>query len=592
MADSFLDRYNDELFALRRRAEKFASAFPKIAGRLRLTGDVADDPHVERLIQSFAYSAARIRQKLDDEFPELTDSLLETLYPHYLAPVPSMSIVRFEPSPMLTNVQRLPRLSDITSEAVGGEECHFRTTQDVDVAPLKIAAATLSGLPIEAPPAPFQGAAGCLKLSLRTTAPRGLSFPEIGLGKLSLFIASPWQQATALFELLANHCLGMALARHAEDREAVFLPASHLSPTGFSADEAMLPTPVSSFTGYRLLTEFFALPQKFLFLTIDGLNRWQGGDCELYIYLDSSDARLERLISAQDFALNATPIVNLFLQSSEPLKLDGSRTEYRLLPDSRRQRAREVYCVEEVRLANRQGEEWRAEPFFGRTQRGGNQEIYWQINRRFDEDETSDTDIAFIDRKRGPLGPTDITASVDTLCLNRDLAEQLPFGGGHPHLDLVKSSDGIATVQALIPPTPTLRMNEKDARQWRLVSHLIFNHLSLFDNGGAALKDILTLYAFRDAPETRQLIDAISRVEAKNTLARLGPAMVPGTDVTIEFDPALIDRAAAFVFGAVLNHFFGLYTSVNSFTRLTIALRGQSQPIIRWPARAADRPLV
>ncbi|ACM39058.1 type VI secretion system baseplate subunit TssF [Agrobacterium vitis] len=593
MAETFLERYNDELFALRRRAEKFARAFPKIAGRLRLSGDVADDPHVERIIQSFAYSAARVRQKLDDEFPELTDSLLETLYPHYLAPVPPMSIVQFAPGATLAGMQLLPRHTDIVTEPVGGDPCQFRTTQDVEIVPMTVSNASLTGLPLDAPAAPFAGAAGVLRLSLRSTAPKQDSMAGLGVKRLTFFIASAWAQAAALFELLANHCIGMALARHSEDRNAVFLPAENLRPLGFAPEQAMLPTAPGSFAGYRLLTEFFTLPQKFLFLEVSGMDRWQGDDVELYIYLDSSDARLERMISASDIVLNATPVINLFRQSSEPLTLDGSRTEYSLLPDSRRQTTREIYMVEQVRLSAASGEEQDARPFFGSSQRGANSSVFWQAVRRFDEDDgSSDTQIAFVDRNRGPLEPTGLTASVDTLCLNRDLASQLPFGGGHPHLQLVKRSESVAEIKALLPPTPAIRIHEKLARQWRLVSHLLLNHLSLFDNDGSALKDILSLYALRDAPETRQLVEAISRVEAKHALARLGPAMVPGTDVTIEFDPAMIDRAAAFIFGSIIDHFCGLYTSVNSFTRLTLTMRGQSEPIVRWPARAAERPLL
>ncbi|MCF1472626.1 type VI secretion system baseplate subunit TssF [Agrobacterium vitis] len=593
MAETFLERYNDELFALRRRAEKFARAFPKIAGRLRLSGDVADDPHVERIIQSFAYSAARVRQKLDDEFPELTDSLLETLYPHYLAPVPPMSIVQFTPGATLAGMQLLPRHTDIVTEPVGGDPCQFRTTQDVEIVPMTVSNASLTGLPLDAPAAPFAGAAGVLRLSLRSTAPKQDSMAGLGVKRLTFFIASAWAQAAALFELLANHCIGMALARHSEDRNAVFLPAENLRPLGFAPEQAMLPTAPGSFAGYRLLTEFFTLPQKFLFLEVSGMDRWQGDDVELYIYLDSSDARLERMISASDIVLNATPVINLFRQSSEPLTLDGSRTEYSLLPDSRRQTTREIYMVEQVRLSAASGEEQDARPFFGSSQRGANSSVFWQAVRRFDEDDgSSDTQIAFVDRNRGPLEPTGLTASVDTLCLNRDLASQLPFGGGHPHLQLVKRSESVAEIKALLPPTPAIRIHEKLARQWRLVSHLLLNHLSLFDNDGSALKDILSLYALRDAPETRQLVEAISRVEAKHALARLGPAMVPGTDVTIEFDPAMIDRAAAFIFGSIIDHFCGLYTSVNSFTRLTLTMRGQSEPIVRWPARAAERPLL
>jgi type VI secretion system protein ImpG len=594
MADGFLQRYNEELGALRRRASRFADAFPKIAGRLRMTAEVADDPHVERLIQSFAYSAARVRQKLDDEFPELSDGLLETLYPHYLAPLPSMSIVRFTPSETLASVQTIQRHTEILAEPIAGEACRFRTTQDVNILPIDIAAATLMGQPIHAPLSPYPGTAGCLRLSIRARSSRTNDLSETGLRRLRLHIASPWQQATALYELLANHTLGISLAKHADDQAPVFLPASSLKPVGFEVEEAMLPYPSASFTGYRLLTEFFALPQKFLFLDIDGLEVWHGETLELFIYLNETDARLERATSQRDFALNATPVVNLFRQLCEPVVIDGTRTEYRLLPDARRQRTREIYAVERVLLTGHQGQEDFAQPFFGRRQKGGPASHYWQISRRFDPDDgTSDIDIAFIDRMHGPLAATETVASVDTVCLNRDLPEQLPFGGGHPHLQLTAGSDAVAHVEALLPPTPSVRMNHHDGRHWRLMSHLMLNHLSLFEHEGTALKDILSLYAFRDTPETKQLVEALVRVEARNSTARLGNGgMVPGTDVRLEFDPAAIDRASAFLFGSVLDRFLGLYTSLNSFTRLSVFMKGQSKAIATWPARAAERPLL
>lgn len=593
MADGFLHRYNEELLALRRRASRFAGNFPKIAGRLRLTGEVADDPHVERLIQSFAYSAARVRQKLDDEFPELADGLLETLYPHYLAPLPSMSIVRLLPSKTLASVQTVPRHTEILAEPVNGESCRFRTTQDVEVAPVEIVSASLSGQPINAPLSPHQGAAACLRLSLRSLDSRK-PIGDLGLRRLRVHIPTAWQQAVAIFELLANHTLGIALAKHADDREAIFLPADRLKPVGFEPDQAMLPYPAPSFIGYRLLTEFFALPQKFLFFDINGLEAWHDETLEIFIYLNETDVKLERALSVRDFALHCSPVVNLFRQTCEPLSIDGTRTEYRLLPDARRQRTREIYSVDRVLLTGDEGQEEFCQPFFGRAQKNAGKTTFWQVSRRFDEDDgTSDIDIAFVDRNRVSAGSINAVASVDTLCLNRDLPEQLPFGGGHPLLQLASGHEGVAGLEALMPPTPSVRMNEQEGRNWRLMSHLMLNHLSLFDNEGMALKDILSLYAFRDSPETRQLVDAMTQVQAQSSAARLGAGgMVPGTHVNLEFDPGAIDRASAYLFGSVLDRFFALYTSINSFTRLTVSMKGQSAPVAQWSARAAERPLL
>ncbi|MFD1745007.1 type VI secretion system baseplate subunit TssF [Rhizobium helianthi] len=593
MADGFLARYNEELAALRQRASRFAQSFPKIAGRLRMTGEVIDDPHVERLVQSFAYSAARVRQKLDDEFPELTSSLLETLYPHYLAPLPSMSIIQFEPAKTLASEQIVPRHTEILAEPIAGETCRFRTTQDVAVAPIDLAAARLMSQPLDAPQVAFSGVTACLRLSLR---PRDIRQPigSIGLSKLRLHLAAPWQQAIQIHEVLCNHTVGIALARHSGDLQPISLGSRNLRPLGFGADEALLPYPAPSFEGYRLLTEFFALPQRSLFIELSGLELWRQDTLEIFIYLNAANPRLERTLSARDFALHATPVVNLFKQACEPISVDGTRTEYRLLPDARRQRTREIYSVEKVTLSDPAGNRQTSQPFFGRSHGTERASTYWQITRRFDEDDgTSDTDIAFVDRDRRYASPVDAVASVDALCLNRNLPEQLPFGGGHPHLQLASGHEAVAGLQALLPPTPSVRMNDQEGRNWRLISHLLLNHLSLTDGNGGALKDILSLYSVRDSPETRQFAEAIVGLETHSSLARMPHGgMVPGTDIALTFDPNAIDQASAYLFGSILDRFFGLYTSINSYTRLAVFMKGISEPVARWPARAAERPLL
>ncbi|MDO1583090.1 type VI secretion system baseplate subunit TssF [Rhizobium oryzicola] len=593
MAEGFLARYNEELAALRQRASRFAESFPKIAGRLRMTGEVVDDPHVERLIQSFAYSAARVRQKLDDEFPELTDSMLETLYPHYLAPLPSMSVVQFEPSKTLAGEQRIPRHTEILTEAIGGESCRFRTTQDVNIAPVELAEAKLMGQPIDAPASPFGGVTGCLRLSVRSLDPRR-SLSSIGLSGLTFHITAPWQQAISIHELLCNHTVGIALARHSGDTAPLYLRPSQLRPLGFDASQSMLPYPAPSFEGYRLLTEFFALPQKYLFFQIDGLQNWREDVLEIFVYLEQANPKLERTVSKQDFALHATPVVNLFRRSCEPVAIDGARTEYRLVADARRQKTREIYGVERVVLTDARGQQETSRPFFGQSHRTEATTTFWQTYRRFEEEDgTSDTDIAFIDRHRRYASPVGTVASIEALCLNRELPEQLPFGGGHPHLQLASGHEAVGAAKALIPPTSSVRMNDQQGRSWRLISHLLLNHLSLTDGNGGALKDILSLYAFRDSPETRQFAEAIISVDAQPSLARMPQgSMVPGTDITITFDPNVIDDAAAYLFASVLDRFLGLYTSINSFTRLTARMRGKNEPIARWPARAAERPLL
>lgn len=581
----FLQRYAEELGALKRRAARFAQGHPKIAGRLRISGEQVDDPHVERMVQSFAFAAARVRQKLDDEFPELTGSMLETLYPHYLAPVPSTMMVRVHPVAGLDSVQTLPRLSEISCEPIEEERCRFRTTQALEIVPLRIARAGLQGRPIEAPLAPHLGAAAALRIAVEPLAPVP-SVAHLDLKSLRFHIAAPLREAARLHELILNHTLGIALARHADDREPVFLPPTALSAGGFEAEEGMLPYPPASFSGYRLLTEFFTLPQKFLFFDLDGLDRWPGDRLEIFFYLDRADAGLERAVGEDTFVLNAAPAVNLFAQRAEPIVVDGRRTEYALVPDARRHRTREVYTVQGVTLTDRAGTRREAPAFF----EGGSTTVpAWQLRRSFDDlDGTSDATIAFAGEGDGEL-----VAGIDTLCLNRDLPERLPFGGGHPHLSLVDPSASVSRIEALSAPTPATRFSGAEDRHWRLVSHLNLNHLSLASGDGTALKEMLRLYVLPERREANLMIDAIVGVEAKPAVSRVaGGGMVPGTDVHLTFEPGLIERGTAYLFASVIDRFLGLYGSINSFTRLTAEMRGQAEPVARFRARIAERPLL
>lgn len=589
MAEGFLQRYSQELSALRRRAARFAAAHPKIAGRLRLSAETADDPHVERLVQSFAFVTARVRQKLDDEFPELTGGLLETLYPHYLAPIPAMMLLGFTPAAGLQSLQRIARHTEIECEAVENENCRFRTTQELVLAPLTLTAVRLQSQPIEAPLAPRLKAAACLRLSLRPH--EGVALDKLGLSTLRFQILAPWRDATALYELVHNHACGIALARHADDPQALFLPASQIKPVGFAPEEGMLPYPATSFAGYRLLSEFFALPQKFLAFEIGGLATWAGETLEIFIYLDQPLPALERQLGAESLAINTVPAINLFCDRTEPISLDGTRTEYTLVPDARQHATREVHSVTQVHLSDGAGYSARAAPFFaGRGESG----VTWQLQRHFDPlDGSSEASIALIDRVPVREARGKLTASLETLVLNRDLPARLPYGGGRPQMTLVNRIDAVTTVSALSAPTPVLRFADDEERHWRLASHLNLNHLSLLGGDGAALKEMLRLYVQSDRRDINLLIDAIVGLDSRAAMARVGGgAMVPGSEIDLTFDPGRIEPGSAYLFAMVLDRFFGLYGSINSFTRLRVTMKGQDEPLADFPARYAERPLL
>ena len=596
----FLDWYNRELDALRSRSADFARRHPKIAARLRLTGEAVDDPHVERIVQSFAYTAARIRQKLDDDFPELTDTLLEALYPQYLAQIPSMSIMRLEPARDADEVIVVPRGTQVDTEAVRGDRCRYVSTQDVALAPLRIVRAALERPPFAAPPLPGHNARGCLSITVEATG-AAASLADLSLDRLSFFVNAQFSTAAGLFEAVVNGTRAIAAAEHAGADHVVRLaPREHLKPGGFGDDEAMLPFPLNGFPGFRLLTEFFALPEKFLFFSVDGLApafARAGSSLTLWFYLDAAPDALVRAVGRDTFDLHCTPVVNLFPQRAEPIRVDRTRHEYELMPDARRNRSREVHSVRSVTLSDQNGARSAVMPFFGRkpATRENRAERFWQHKRIAGEDEASFTSrLAFVDLGLDAASPDDgAVLSVDTLCINRGLPEALPFGGGQPFLTPLDLADRIGRASLLLPPSATTRFDRGEGSHWRLVSHLSLNHMPLTAGDPDLLRDILRLYDFREAQETSALIEAVVGVSSKRATTRLSDgSIVNGIDITLELDDTLVDRGTAFLFGTVLSRFLGLYASINTFSRLTVKLSGIVVPVARFEPRSAHEVLL
>ncbi len=606
MADQLLPYFNRELVAIRRLAGEFAEAHPKIAGRLRLSPDAVDDPHVARLLDGVAFLSARAQARLDDEFPELTDTLLNVLYPHFLAPFPSCAIAQFTPKPDLQAMVEVAAGYTVDTEPVRGQSCRFRTANAVTLWPVKIESARLMGLPFTAPANPLAaGAVAALRLVISTLSPEA-KFSEIGLDRLRLFIRGAQATSLPLFEALAGHAIGVALADSPGDPSPVILPGMAVSPAGFAPEEALLPWPARSFSGFRLLSEYFAFPQKFMFLDIAGLDAktlvTDANKFEIYIYLDRSSNELERAVSAEMFALGCVPIVNLFTQRCEPIAMDHTATEYRILPDARRSGVMEVWSVNSVREVRQDTttRPWR--PFYrlsNAADAGGDGGFYTEM-RRDAAAGVGGTDmfLAPYDPKFDPTQKASSVLSVEAICLNRDLPAELPFGGGHPRLTALNPNTAIAQSVCITPPTPTLRPELRARGAWRLISHLSLGHLSVTGGaeGAAALKEVLRLYDLRDTADTRAALEALLSVTARPGTARVPAsrlgAFCRGLDVELEFEPRAFQGAGLFLLSAVLERFLALHATVNSFVRTTIRLRGRTDPEVKFPARAGARALL
>jgi type VI secretion system protein ImpG len=568
-----------------------------------MSADTVEDPHVSRLLQGVAFLNARIRRKLDDEFPELTNALLGQLYPHYLAPIPPMAIFSFAVERDLAEVRVLPAGTEIESEPVGGETCKFRTANDLTIWPVEIESAALTGRPLRGPVSP-RGCVSVLRLSLRCLAPEA-TFAQLAPDSLRFFLRGSLTDALRLYELIYNNAAVVAIADSSGDPKPLLLGQESIRPVGFSAAEGLLPYRSGSALGYRLLTEYFCFPQKFLFFEVSGLaaklKECASRKCEIYVYLTRAADELENAISADSFALGCAPVVNLFRQRAEPVSFDQTTVDYPIVPDSRRQGALEIFSVDRVTLTTAEGEVRSYAPFFGLTH-GGNgvpSTQFWYASRRGSggRDPGTEMSLSLVDLNGDPSQPAEAIASVETTCLNRDLSAKLPFGAGRPHLRILKAVPGVSGVTAITAPTPTLRPSNRKDKAWRLISHLNLNHLSLIDQqtGAEALREMLRLYDFRDAAETQALIDSVISVSARRGTARAPDsamgALCRGLDVTIEFEQRA-SSASIFLLAAVLERFMAHYASINAFTRLTATIRGRAGVLRTWLPRAGDQTLL
>lgn len=608
MLDELLPYYENELTYLRRLSREFAGRYPKIAAQLMLEGEVCEDPHVERMIESFAFLSARVHKKLDDEFPQVTEALLSVLYPHFLRPVPSMSIAQLQPAPgvELSTLQEIPRDTMLLTRPVQGMPVRYRTAYPVQVWPLQVAAAKLEAAERSAFALGAASRVATLRITLRASGSEPLS--KLPLRSLRFHVDGESPLAHALHEIVLNSTEAVSL-RDPQSGRSMALPAAALRAVGFGEDEGLLDYDARSFLGYRLIQEYFALPEKFLFFQIDGLDlSGFGQQAELVLEIGAFGrperlARLEQAVTVDTFRLNCTPIVNLFKQQAEPIRLTQERHEYPVIADARRPLGLEVYSVDSVRRFTRQGDTGKItgfEPFYS-VRHGLHDDpdaCHWYVQRQPSlraGDEGTELSISLVDRNMDPSVPVVETLSLALTCTNRDLPSQLPFGGEESVLQ-VERGGAIGQARLLKKPTPTWRAPMRLANQWRLISHLALNHLSIVEGGRDALLEILSLYNYADSASLRKQIAGIVEVRSTPSLTAIGTpprrAFVRGTDIEIGFDENQYVGSGVYVLARVLDVFFGLYCTANSYTRLTVRSQQREGELACFPPRAGAWPLV
>jgi type VI secretion system protein ImpG len=610
--DDLLLYYERELTFLRQMGVEFAAKYPKVASRLVLEPDKCEDPHVERILEAFAFLTARVHLKIDDEFPEITEALLNILHPHYLRPVPSMTVAEFHMDAQAVGEGglKLDRESVLNSRPVNGVPCKFRTCYDLTFWPLEVTDAEWKTPDRLQPPAKSSEAVAALRIALKCQG--DLKFAQLGLSSLRFYLNGESNLVHTLYELIFNNCSHIIIRDTSSKSRAqpVILSADALRPAGFGEDEGMLPYARRSFAGYRLLQEYFCFPQKFFFLDLTGLERiceaGFGGQVEILLMISPFERgerrqMLELGVSAKTFRLNCAPLVNLFAQTAEPILLDHTAYEYQVVPDVSRRRATEVFEINEVISANPQsGEVVRFEPFYS-YRHGVNRakvQAFWRSSRRpsgYRDDEGTDVFLSLVDLSSRPVRPNLDALTVRTVCTNRDLPARLPFGNEAGDFEL-EGALPVKRIVALIKPTDALRPPVGKDSMWRLVSQLSLNYLSLVENGREALQEILRLYNFTGSTYSDKQIEGLTGLDSRRHFARVisqdGVVFARGTQVEMEFDEEQFVGGGVYLFASVLEYFLGMYVSMNSFSQLRVRTRQRKEILRQWPPRAGQKILL
>jgi type VI secretion system protein ImpG len=437
-----------------------------------------------------------------------------------------------------------------------------------------------------------------------------VSFGKLAMDRLRLHLRAEPALASTLYELLCNNCVRILARTPGSDAQPAAVPGDAIRPVGFTEDEGMLPVPRRAFVGYRLLQEYFTFPSKFMFLDVERFGELRAGapgDAMELIFLVSSFERADRgeslrgEVTRETIRLGCTPVVNLFAQTAEPIQLNQQRYEYLVVPDARRRAYTSVFAVEEV-VGTSPGSQdvLRMEPFlsFRHGQDRDSPAVFWTARRRpagWRQDRDTDVWLSFTDLSSRVVHPDADTATVRTLCFNRDLPARLPFGDARGDFEM-PGGGPVKSIIALVKPTEPIHPQLGRPELWRLISQLSLNYTSLVEGGADALRELLRLHNFGDAPAAERQLGGILRVSGRPVHARIasetGLTFARGQRVDIEFDEEPFAGGGVYLLASVLERFLGLYVSLNSFCILSARTKQRKGELREWTPRSGWKALI
>jgi len=624
MDPRLLEYYNRELLFMREMGAEFAQTYPRIAARLGIDGIECADPYVERLLEGVAWLAARVQLKIDARHPEFTQHLLEMVYPQFLSPMPSCALAEFQPDLKDSALEAgltIPRGSALRTQMARGERtaCDFRTAQDVTLWPLTIVEAKyISGTGALSTQGIAVDSRVRAAIRLRLKVSPGVKLRALPLDSLTFYLKATADIASKLHEQVMANCTGFWLRSTTAGASVQYRAATSVEQVGLGDDEALLPVTKLAFQGYRLLREYFAFPERFLYFRLrdllEAVKTFEGDEFEIYIGLDRIQSSLENALDSSQFRLFTTPVINLFPKEIDRIHVTPFEVEHHALPDRNRPMDFEVFSIEKLMGVGTGGEnQVEIAPFYAVSHRTATSadRAYYTVQRRqrlYSNRQVQDgarasyigteSFISVVDTRNRQWTGDFRQLDLQALCTNRDLPIQISMGKGKTDFVL----DGAAPLEAircLAGPTYPRPSPAFGDTAWRLISHLTLNYLSLADtnpqSGAELLREMLSLYSdSNDAPMNRQ-IDGVRNIAHRPVVRRIpikGPISYGrGLEIDITMDDNAFEGTGVLMLASVLERFFPRYVSMNSFTQLRLFSQKRGE-VKQWPVRLGNRQIL
>jgi len=577
----------------------FSTVNPTLSQYLKYA---SGDPDVERLLEGVAFLSAMLRQKLDDDFPEIIHDLIQLIWPHYLRPLPSSTIIAFKPKKTFRQTQSVSKGTYIDSIPVQISDddddekptCTYQTCSNVIVYPLEIVNAIFKN---PAGKSPYVKV--CIKLN-------GISLNDLNTNSLRFFLSGDYRHTSNLFFTLLRFCKRIEIRSADNENTYILKPEEALKPVAFSDNEEMIPFPINSFSGFRLIQEYFLFSEAFLFIDLIGLENWKDrGDGDSFdIYFVLNELPFDIKVDINTFVLYASTAINVYDSFADTIIIDHKKTEYPVTVLDKEQSFYQIFSIEKVIGYMRGTAEEReyipfdhykkdltSFPVFKMAQKEspvqkepeiqhGSLRVYRNVDTYLSLTYPEHAQISF-----------DEILSTSIKCTDGILPDYLKTGDiSQP----TESSPEFMEFSNITQPTQNISAPVGKNVLWRLLSHLYLNFQSLSEI--SSLKSVLNIYLFEECRNRYanqiKINEGIVSIKTKNCDRFVNGGLRRGVEIILE---ARHDKFASigdlYLFGSILDIFFSKAISINTFTQLTI-IDIIKKEFIKWPARIGDRTLI